>query len=50
MCWSFVYLIFLLFAAQVFAKNCTLSPLGVGKDDTDQVDEGPILYLPPSLI
>lgn len=43
--WSSISLTLLLFALQIFAKDCTLAPLGAGKDDTNQVNENLILYL-----
>ncbi|KAF9463234.1 pectin lyase fold/virulence factor [Collybia nuda] len=38
MIWPPIFLIFLLSIGQIFAKDCTLSPLGIGKDDTTQVE------------
>ncbi|GLB39987.1 putative glycosyl hydrolase 28 family protein [Lyophyllum shimeji] len=38
--WLFIHLAFILpFSRTAHAKTCTLSPLGVGKDDTDQVEQ-----------
>ncbi|KAF8062402.1 pectin lyase fold/virulence factor [Lyophyllum atratum] len=37
--WLFVHFAFFVSFSQIVAKTCSLSPLGQGKDDTDQVEQ-----------